>query len=120
MKVKIYPSPYIFFKSSEVPIHCIVPFLITHILSLKNSASVIECVVKITLDFFFISLIIFQINLLLTGSNPVDGSSKNTTFGLPTVDNKILILLFIPPLKVDTLSFVTCSKLTSFILILTI
>ncbi len=72
------------------------------ILSLKLSASSISCVVNNTTLFFFILLINSHIYLLLTGSIPVVGSSKNITYGLFKLAIVIDNLLFIPPEYVFT------------------
>jgi hypothetical protein len=55
-----------------------------------------------------------QICLLLTGSIPVVGSSRNITEGefIPAI--VIESLLFIPPLKVPTRSSITYSRFTLF------
>ena len=61
----------------------------------KASASSIEWVVKTIQDYFFYVAtleITSHINLLATGSIPVDGSSKNITFGLPKLYNYYLTL----------------------------
>lgn len=64
------------------------------------SASSIECVVKtIELYFLYVAIrdITFHINLLASGSIPVEGSSKNTIGGLPIIAIATLNFLLFPP-----------------------
>jgi hypothetical protein len=64
------------------------------------SASSIKWVVKIIDDYFFfeeISKITFHMNLLASGSIPVEGSSKNTILGFPSVEIAADNFLLFPP-----------------------
>ena len=54
-----------------------------------------------------------QICLRLSGSSPVEGSSKNTILGSPTKLIAIDSLRFIPPDKADERNFLKLVKLTS-------
>lgn len=119
----LYPSPKLFFKNKEVPIHLNLPSLITTILSDKASASYISWVVKITDLPFLKFLIIYHTPLLVLGSifiylikikyynilyiyiiynifTPVVGSSIKIILGFPIAEIASDILLFIPPDKV--------------------
>lgn len=73
------------------------------ILSDRASTSSIECVVKMTADFFY-SLETFEItdhiNLLAWGSIPADGSSKNIIGGFPIKAIATDSFLLLPPLNV--------------------
>jgi hypothetical protein len=66
-------------------------------LSERISASSIAWVVSIILDSFFNSYISDQTYLLLFGSIPVVGSSKNKILGFPIPEMHMLSLRFIPP-----------------------
>lgn len=66
----------------------------------RASASSIEWVVRIIEDYFLsvdILEITFHINLLASGSIPVEGSSKNTIGGLPIIAKATLNFLLFPP-----------------------
>ncbi len=71
-----------------LPKHFSSPLTIIPILVHKASASSIKCVVRTMLEYFFLVAIrdiTFHINLLASGSIPVDGSSKNITLGFPNI-----------------------------------
>lgn len=78
------------------------------------------CVVKNTALYCLHLEIIDQRLLLLSGSKPVVGSSKNTITGLPTKLIATESLLFIPPESYFVLNFVKSYKLTSSIAFLTL
>jgi len=64
------------------------------------SASSIECVVKMIEDYFLLVAILditSHINLLASGSIPVDGSSRNTIGGLPIIAIATDNFLLFPP-----------------------
>lgn len=66
----------------------------------RASASSIEWVVKITDDYLrFVEIleITFHMNLLASGSIPVEGSSKNTIYGLPSIAIATESLRLLPP-----------------------
>ena len=66
----------------------------------RASASSIEWVVKM-IELYFLQVAIlditFHINLLASGSIPVDGSSKNTIGGFPIIAMATLNFLLLPP-----------------------
>lgn len=76
------------------------PFTIMPNLVDKAYASYIECVVSITVAFFFYVAtldITFHINLLALGSIPVDGSSKKIILGFPIIAIATESFLLFPP-----------------------
>jgi hypothetical protein len=80
--------------------HLIFPFYCIAILELKNSASSIECVVKIIVLYFLLVAILeitFHIYLLAHGSIPVEGSSKKTTLGFASIAMATESFLLFPP-----------------------
>lgn len=84
----------------------------------KASASSIEWVVRITVDFFLsveILDMIVHMNLLAFGSMPVDGSSKKTIGGLPTIAIATETFHLFPPDKFWTYTFQNSSKSISLI-----
>jgi len=101
-----------------LPKHFKFPLTIMLILVERASASSIECVVKIMLDLFLkvdILLITFHMNLLASGSIPVEGSSKNTIGGFPSIAIATESFLLLPPLYVPAqifsyfLRFISCN-----------
>ena len=79
------------------------PFTIMPNLVDKAYASSIECVVNITVAFFFYVAtleITFHINLLALGSIPVEGSSKNIIRGFPIIAIATDNFLLFPPERV--------------------
>ena len=86
------------------------------------SASSIECVVIITLLFFPILedlWIIDHINLLASGSIPVDGSSNKTIWGLPKSEIATDNLRLLPPDNLPAIFLVYSSKAISIIIAFT-
>jgi hypothetical protein len=66
----------------------------------RASASSIECVVNIMDDYLRSVAILemtFHINLLASGSIPVEGSSKKTIGGFPIIAIATLNFLLFPP-----------------------
>lgn len=95
-----YPFPNLFLMCCTLPIHLIIPSAYIAILVDKNSASSIECVVKIIELYFLLVAILditFHINLLACGSIPVLGSSKNTMGGFPSMAIATESFLLFPP-----------------------
>ena len=74
----------------------------------RASASSIECVVRMTVAFFFSVATLdmtFHINLLAFGSMPVEGSSKKMMRGLPIIAMATDSFRLLPPERVpDSLS----------------
>lgn len=79
------------------------PLTIIPSLEDKAYASSIECVVRITVAFFFYVAtldITFHINLLAFGSIPVEGSSKKIIRGFPIMAIATDSFLLFPPERV--------------------
>ena len=88
----------------------------------KVSASSIECVVIITLLFFpnfEVLCIIDHINLLASGSIPVDGSSNKTICGLHKREIATDNLRLFPPDNLPATFLVYSSKAISIIIVFT-
>ena len=95
--------PYLSIKSLLVPLTMNFPFLKMPILSAKNDASSIKCVIKIIIfPSYFIFCNIFQIFFLDEISIPPVGSSKIITLLLPQQAIAIHNFLFCPPDKSST------------------
>jgi hypothetical protein len=95
-----YPLPNLFLISYVVPIHYNDPSTYIAILVERASASSMECVVRITDDDLLtveILEITSHMNLLASGSIPVEGSSKNAIEGYPSIAIATLSFLLLPP-----------------------
>mmetsp|Transcript_8185 Transcript_8185/g.14856 ORF Transcript_8185/g.14856 Transcript_8185/m.14856 type:complete len:299 (+) Transcript_8185:133-1029(+) len=93
------PDPNFAFRWTGSPKHSIRPRFIIPILELSASASSIECVLNtrsLPLPSF---LMVDQIWYLVSGSNPVVGSSMKTMSGLPATLMAMLSRRRIPPLS---------------------
>ena len=88
--------------------HLSCPLAMMAMVSPSISASSIECVVMIITLFCFILSIRFQTSLLIFGSIPVVGSSRNITRGSPRKLRATLSRRFMPPLNVLTRWLATC------------
>ena len=87
------------------------------ILEQRASASSIEWVVKIIDDNFLIVEIFeitFHINLLASGSMPLEGSSRKTIGGFPVIAIATHSFLLLPPLYVPAYLSVKSIRLSSF------
>ncbi len=94
---KWYPPPYNSFNRSWDPMQVMTPLLTIPIRLHNTSASSMEWVVRImALLPYFTSWRIFHNCLLVSGSNPVVGSSKKMIFGSETRLIAMESLLFIP------------------------
>ena len=84
----------------KVPKHLKVPFTMIVNFVHSASASSIEWVVKITEDYLrFVEIleITFHMNRLASGSIPVEGSSRNTIGGFPSIAIATESFLLLPP-----------------------
>jgi len=81
--------------------HYNLPFISIPILEHKHSASYIEWVVSVIAAFlnFKLYISVFHKNLFAIGSNPLDGSSKNSISGPPIKAIETHNFLLFPPLK---------------------
>ena len=124
-------DPYLFLIDWDVPKHINWHWTIIPILLQSVSASSMEWVVKITELCFLLTEILWitdHINLLASGSTPVEGSSNNTIWGFPIRAVATESFLLLPPLMYNkfnylrlpaSLSAYSC-KFISFIKLLTI
>lgn len=94
----MYPSPYSSLRCPGLPYTTNLPLIMMTILSQRDSASSILCVVRINeLPSRFLSIL--KRLLLETGSTPVVGSSRNSHFGDARSDIAQTSFLLFPPLK---------------------
>lgn len=110
------PHLYLALISGGVPTQWKSPPSIIPSLVERASASSIECVVRITDEFFFYGPsyeIIFHIKRRPYGSIPVEGSSKSNICGFPMMAQAKESLLLLPPDKLPERAFSNCVKRNS-------
>ena len=111
-KLTLNPCPYYFFSFNWFPTVRRVPWVTIPIRWHKASAYYIIWVVKNNDLFSWHLAKTYHICRRLSGSNPVEGSSKKTIFGSPTRLIAMESLLFIPPDNELARKFVNLDNLT--------
>jgi hypothetical protein len=116
------PSPYLLLMCWGVPMHWKLPLTMMASRVASASASSMECVVRMIVDYFrsvAIFEITFHMNRLALGSMPVEGSSRKMIFGLPIMAMATDSFRLLPPDSVPDSLCSYSSKFSYFIFWLT-